>query len=116
MIELIFSLLLTEPELEKKYEYCHKPNRCQMINAVQHNTILIRDQIQRFKPDIPLGLTCRVNLKISPSGGITSITTLSCDSHYSDVFIKWIVSASPFEFTPEAYESIKDINIAISSD
>ena len=116
MIELIFSLLLTAPELEKKYEYCHKRSRCQMVNAVQYNTVLIRDQIQRFKPDISLGLACRINLKISPSGGITSITALSCDSRYSDVFIKWVVSASPFEVIPEAYEQMKDINLTISND
>lgn len=116
MIELFFSLLLSAPDADKKYEYCHESNRCQMINAVQYNTVLIRDQIQRLKPDIPLGVACLVNLKISPSGGITSITALNCDSRYSDVFIKWVVSASPFEVIPEAYEQMKDINFTISND
>lgn len=110
MIELIFSLLLTASELEKKYEYCHKPNRCQMVNAVVYNTMLISKQIQLFKPDLPTGISCRVNLRLSPSGGITSITALKCDPQYSAMIIKGIVAASPFQIVPEAYEHIKDMN------
>uniref|UniRef100_UPI0040486F9D cell envelope integrity protein TolA n=1 Tax=Rheinheimera sp. TaxID=1869214 RepID=UPI0040486F9D len=111
MIELIFSLLLTSTELEKKYEYCRKPNRCQMVNAVVYNTALIRDQIQLFKPDLPTGISCRINIKFAPNGGITSITALKCDPQYSAVIIKHIVSASPFQIVPEAYEHIKDMNL-----
>ncbi|MCS4309008.1 membrane protein involved in colicin uptake [Rheinheimera pacifica] len=114
MIELVFSLLLAAPELEKKYEYCYKPNRCQMVNAVVYNTVLIRNQIQKFKPVLPAGLTCMVNLKLSPDGGITSISALNCDPQYSAMIIKGIVSASPFEMIPEAYSHVYDINLTIS--
>ena len=115
MIELIFSLQLTSTELEKKYEYCYKPNRCQMVNAVVYNTFLIRNQIQLSKPDLPTGISCRVNIRLAPNGGITSIAALNCDPQYSGMMIKSIVAASPFQIIPEAFEHIKDINLTVGS-
>ena len=113
MTELIFSLFLSAPDADKKYEYCHKPNRCQMVNAVVYNTMLIRDQMQLFKPNMPTGISCRVNMKLAPNGSITSISALSCDPQYSGMIIKGIVAASPFQVLPEAYEQLKDMNLTV---
>ncbi|HEY0922450.1 hypothetical protein [Rheinheimera pacifica] len=114
MIELIFSLLLTAPELEKKYEYCYKPNRCQMVNAVVYNTVLIRDEIQAKLPVFTEKFSCRVSLKLSSKGYVTSVTAIACPDKHFSIILGSIASASPLTVLAEAYSQVKDINLTIS--
>lgn len=114
MIELIFSLLLSAPNTDKTYEYCYKPNRCQMVNAVQYNLILIRSNISNFIPDMPTGINCRVKIKLFTNGLVTSIDASNCDPTYSREIIKGVLAASPFYVIPEAYNYFKEFELDVS--
>lgn len=114
MIELIFSLLLTAPELEKKYDYCPKRGACKPVHAVQYNTALIRSGIISHMPVFTETFVCRVNLKLSPSGYVISVTAVSCsDKHFAGI-LRAIAAASPLPVLPEAYSQVHDINLTIS--
>lgn len=114
MIELVFSLLLASPELEKKYEYCYKPNLCQMLSAVQYNAASIRGSVIANLPRSAEKFSCRFNVKITPSGNLQSVSMLECDERYSGYIFQAVSAAAPFQLIPEAYHLIKDINMTIS--
>lgn len=116
MIELIFSLLLSAPDADKKYDYCPKRGVCKPVHAVQYNTMLIRNAMQEHMPEFTEKFTCRINMKLTRSGHLSSITALNCDERYMRQIFQIAVSASPFTILPGVYSQIKDINLTISPD
>ena len=114
MIELIFSLLLSVPDADKKYEYCPKRGVCKPVHAVQYNTALIRSGILAQMPVFTETFSCRLNLKLSPAGYVISVSAVSCaDKHFAGI-LKAIAAASPLPVLPEAYSQVHDINLTIS--
>jgi hypothetical protein len=77
---------------------------------------LIHSGIKTHMPVFTEMFSCRVNLKLSPAGYVTSVTSITCPERHFSGILKAIAAASPLTVLPEAYSQVHDFNLTISSD